>query len=166
MRVLSVIPSGRFISVACARQAFACALRTDRVAVCFGDPLVSVVPGVTIGGLAPIGNFSIGRGTRRCSAGSFSLFAGATNQMCSGGCAPGVFGGRDVLLRSQCTNVCPPGSWCGGGDREPVPCPAGRFGNTTSNTSPLCNGACNEVGAYCAEGSIAPVPCPPGGTNI
>lgn len=57
--------------------------------------------------------------------------------------------------------VCPPGTYCVHGVlRE---CPAGRYGDTTELSSPLCSGPCRK-GFYCPVGSTISVeePCPRG----
>jgi hypothetical protein len=64
--------------------------------------------------------------------------------------------------------ACPSGQYTGGLlSTSCVPCPSGRFGNTTGAGSALCSGTCSALpGSVCttATGSTEPMgaPCPPG----
>ena len=56
---------------------------------------------------------------------------------------------------------CPPGHYCPRASAEPVPCPAGTFGNASGLEDAACDGLCGR-GTYCEAGSVLPTPCPAG----
>jgi hypothetical protein len=65
-------------------------------------------------------------------------------------------GDRSVRVAEE---LCPRGSYCRGG--VVVPCPAGRYGNTTGLQTADCSAACGD-GTYCPPGSVLPLDCPLG----
>ncbi|KDO27716.1 hypothetical protein SPRG_22196, partial [Saprolegnia parasitica CBS 223.65] len=95
-------------------------------------------------------------------------------------CPPGYWSSLGSLAAaSECT-ICPPGSYCAGGNSVidgpcgrghycPIgtalpttyPCPSGTYTALTNLTDPTQCTAC-PPGAYCPTGSVTPVLCPPG----
>lgn len=63
----------------------------------------------------------------------------------------------------DCTGTCPQGHYCPEGTPEPLPCPAGTFGDTEGLRAPSCSGLCLE-GYYCPKASMSRrmYPCPAG----
>lgn len=55
--------------------------------------------------------------------------------------------------------LCPMGSYCSEG--VIIPCPVGRYGNTTGLQTDECSGECGD-GTYCPAGSVLPSECPVG----
>jgi len=53
--------------------------------------------------------------------------------------------------------LCPRGHYCSQGNI--IPCPVGRYGNTTGLQNSECNFPC-QAGDYCPAGSILPTTCP------
>jgi hypothetical protein len=58
---------------------------------------------------------------------------------------------------------CEPGTYCRDGKK--LLCPAGRYGDQSGETSPLCAGSCKR-GYYCPEGSTSPTPRECGGDGL
>jgi hypothetical protein len=101
----------------------------------------------------------------------------------------GRYGSSSGLVSSNCTGLCDAGTYCAPGSTSPagspcpvgqystaglcLPCPAGRFGNTTGLTSASCSGLC-RAGRWGGPGSgdagcegpcAAGYRCPPGSTS-
>lgn len=66
-------------------------------------------------------------------------------------CPAGSYGNIEGMVEG-CEAACPDGHYCEIGSTRPVPCPAGRFGNTGNLTTAHCDGPC-EAGYYCESGS-------------
>ncbi len=99
-----------------------------------------------------------------CPAGRFSN-ATALNVTCPGQCSLGHYCPAGSTLATAVP--CPLGRYRdtqgAGAEADCRGCAAGRFGNTTGMTSPLCTGEC-RAGYYCPANSTLPtaVPCPGG----
>ncbi|CAN0415138.1 unnamed protein product, partial [Ectocarpus sp. 12 AP-2014] len=87
-------------------------------------------------------------GEAQCEAGTF----------CVGGrrrpCPSGTFGATNGLTSSNCSDICPEGSYCPEGSTEPIPCPAGTYGGEAGLSTQECSGLC-AMGHYCPAGSVA-----------
>ena len=87
-----------------------------------------------------------------------SIAPAANTEMCDQ-CSDGNF--QREYGQTSCT-ICIPGFFCKTGTAEPVPCPAGYFGNATGLYSP---GQCTPapINFWAPLGSIVPEQCPPSG---
>lgn len=65
----------------------------------------------------------------------------------------------DEQALSIALELCPRGSYCRAG--VIIPCPLGRYGNTTGLQTAECSGECGD-GTFCPEGSVLPMDCPVG----
>ena len=119
----------------------------------------------------PAGRYQSAPGATACDLCElqFTCPEGSSQQMPKQ-CPPGQYATKE----SGCT-ICPDGSWCAGGNTQPVacdrgsyclanvsvgqPCPAGRFGSTKELKTAFCSGDCPR-GSYCEAGSMTPEPCP------
>ena len=71
-------------------------------------------------------------------------------------CPPSRYGDSYGLFTSNCTDICPIGSYCGpnAGTIHPVLCPSGRYGSSLNQSQSTCDGLC-EKGHWCQAGSIS-----------
>lgn len=76
-------------------------------------------------------------------------------------CPAGRYGNTSELSSSNCSGVCPIGSYCPVGSISPIPCPPGTYGNAEGLTDSSCSGLCPK-GHYCPERSSSGTPCPGG----
>lgn len=109
-----------------------------------------------------------------CGAGSTSATAAQCEQAreyCPAGSAspvpatPGFYttGGDATGALATAQLICPAGSYCVHGARQP--CPAGRFGAAPGLASSACTGAC-PPGFVCPEGTSDPTNTPCGGPGV
>lgn len=63
------------------------------------------------------------------------------------------------LIHPTFTTECLPGHYCINGVK--LPCPVGRYGNSTFLSTEMCSGECNP-GYFCPAGSVVPKICPVG----
>jgi hypothetical protein len=131
----------------------------------------------TAGYFCPLGSVNATSPAQECPAGSYSSAGAAT---CAP-CAAGQHGAAPVMVLANCTGPCTAGHFCPAGSDRPdaFPCPAGwyslpgaaacsqcgagRFGNTSRQSSADCSGDCT-AGYFCVAGSVnaTAAPCPAG----
>ena len=105
---------------------------------------------------------------KTCNAGRYSDTPSSNTSLCTGPCSAGFYCPSSTAVTSPTFLACPPGTYSLSGAWRCLPCPAGRFGNTSAQSFASCSGVCNTPGRYCpaASTSASGVLCPAGTYSV
>lgn len=86
-----------------------------------------------------------------CVGGTWSSTGSPVSGSCPGVCSAGY--SCPAGSTSATAVICPAGTYSGAGQAACTPCPLGRYGSTTGQTSSVCTGACSApTGSLCGVG--------------
>jgi hypothetical protein len=105
---------------------------------------------------------------KACDGGRYGNNSGSNSSSCAGPCSAGYYCPSGSMATSPTFLACPPGTYSTPGLWRCLACPAGRFGNTSAQSSSTCSGPCITPGTYCPAASTSPagVLCPPGTYSV
>ena len=138
-------------AISCGSNAFYCPLGSP-------EPIPATPGYYTIGGAIET------RSAQTICEPGFYCYKG-TKYPCEAGYYNNISGLEgDSHVGFHCSGVCPLGHYCPEGTSDPIPCPAGRYGEVLGLKDSTCSGACGR-GHFCPAGSSIKfqTPCP-GGT--